>query len=208
MDAISGCGGGGWTLLMKIDGNQNDFNYNSSYWTNKVAYEVKDGLEGLTEKQTKLASYWNTPFSKICLGMKVNGQTRWIALDYAASSLYNVIRNEIFKNTSVGKNKWKSLIDGSVLQPNCNQEGFSINIKYEKNMKEKGKTYVYSSYLRVRIGIVANNQDDCKSCDSCIGFGTSAGCNNDIRKTTCGNMAICNNLNNKDTAAFGFILVN
>ena len=46
------------------------FNYTSPYWTNKETCRVEDGLESWTEKQTKLASYWNTPFSKICLGMK------------------------------------------------------------------------------------------------------------------------------------------
>ncbi|XP_028417794.1 uncharacterized protein LOC114542445 isoform X1 [Dendronephthya gigantea] len=199
MNPISGCGGGGWTLVMKIDGNKNDFNYSSSYWTNRVAYEVEDGLEGLTEKQTKLASYWNTPFRKICLGMKVNNETRWIALDFAASSLYNVIGDGSFKNTSAGKEAWKSLVNGSALLENCNKEGFSVVNNF--------KSSYFVSYVRVRIGLMTNNQDDCDSCNSCIGFGTSAGCNNDIRMTTCGNMAICGHLNNKNTPAFGFILV-
>ncbi|XP_028396197.1 uncharacterized protein LOC114520171 [Dendronephthya gigantea] len=197
MDAISGCGGEGWTLVMKIDGNKNDFNYSSSNWTNKVAYEVEDGLEGLTEKQTKLASYWNTPFNKICLGMKVDNQTRWITLNYAAKSLYNVIGDGSFKSTSVGRDAWKSLIDGSVLQNNCNEEG----INYVGN--NNGRTH----FVRARIGIVANNQNDCKSCDSCIGFGTSARCDDDIRNTTCGNIAVCGQMGNKNTPAFGFILV-
>ncbi|XP_028415955.1 uncharacterized skeletal organic matrix protein 5-like [Dendronephthya gigantea] len=199
MNPIPGCGGGGWTLVMKIDGNKNDFNYSSSYWTNKAVYKIQDGLEGLTEKQTKLASYWNTPFRKICLGMKVNNQTRWIALDYAASSLYNVIGEGSFKSTSAGKEAWKSLITGSALQENCNREGFNIKVASESED--------FATYVHVRIGVVANNENDCVSCDSCIGFGTSAGCHNERRMTTCGNMGICNELNNKNTPAFGFILV-
>ena len=55
---------------------QAEFNYSSPYWINKETYAVEDGLEGLTEKQTKLASYWNTPFERICLGMKVNNDTK------------------------------------------------------------------------------------------------------------------------------------
>jgi hypothetical protein len=67
---------------------QNEFNYTTRLkWTNKGTYAVEDGLEGLNEKQTKLASYWNTPFNKICLGMKVNGVTKWIALNYTTNSL-------------------------------------------------------------------------------------------------------------------------
>ncbi|XP_028396199.1 uncharacterized protein LOC114520172 [Dendronephthya gigantea] len=196
MDAISGCGGGGWTLVMKIDGKKNDFNYGSLHWTNKVAYEVEDGLEGLTQKQTKLASYWNTPFNKICLGMRVSSETKWITLDYAASSLYNVIGDGSFKSTSVGRGAWESLIDGSALQPNCNQEGINAD-----------KYYASLHFVRVRIGIVGNNQNHCDSCDSCIGFGTSARCGDDIRSTTCGNMAVCDRMENKNTPAFGFILV-
>ena len=81
---------------------QAEFNYTSPYWTKNETYAVEDGLEGLTEKQTKLASYWNTPFSKICLGMKAKGQTNWRMINYQASSLYNVITDGAFKNTTVG----------------------------------------------------------------------------------------------------------
>jgi hypothetical protein len=34
-------------------------------WINNESYAVEDGLEGLTEKESKLASYWNIPFKKI-----------------------------------------------------------------------------------------------------------------------------------------------
>ncbi|XP_028415891.1 uncharacterized protein LOC114539456 [Dendronephthya gigantea] len=131
--------------------------------------------------------------------MKVDNQTRWIALDYAASSLYKVIGEGSFKSTSAGKEAWKSLINGSALQENCNREGFNIKVG-------SGSGY-FSSYIHLRIGVMANNENDCVSCDTCIGFGTSAGCHDEMRMTTCGNMAICTYLNNKNTPAFGFILV-
>ena len=151
----------------------------------------------MTEKQTKLASYWNTPFDKICLGMKVNGVTKWIVINHQASSLFNVIADGIFKNTTAGKNKWLSLMDGSRLQKNCNKEGFNINIH----------GYSPNANLKVRIGIIANNQDDCISCDSCIGFGNLVrGCDGETRKTTCGNIGICSR-RDKNTTAFGYIFV-
>ncbi|XP_028415945.1 uncharacterized protein LOC114539504 [Dendronephthya gigantea] len=131
--------------------------------------------------------------------MKVNNETRWIALDYAASSLYKVIGEGSFKSTSAGKEAWKSLINGSALQENCNREGFNIKVGLESED--------FSTYIHVRIGVVANNENDCVSCDSCIGFGTSAGCKDDIRMTTCGNMVICGKKKRKNTPAFGFILV-
>ena len=184
---------------------QNEFTYNSPYWTNKEIYAVEDGLEGLTEKQTKLASYWNTPFNKICLGMKVNGVTKWIVIDHQASSLFNVIADGAFRKTTAGKEAWKSLIDGSGFQQNCNREGF--------NIESINSDSSHQSYMKIRIGFVANNQDHCRSCDTCIGFGTAArGCSkhvNDgtVRKTTCGYIAICDHFNNQNTTAFGYILV-
>ncbi len=184
---------------------QSEFTYNSSYWTNKETYAVEDGLEGLTEKQTKLVSYWSTPFNKVCLGMKVNGVTKWIVIDHQASSLYNVIAPGTFQDTNIGKEAWKSLYDGSRFQENCNKEGFNIE-SINPNTGEK-------SYMKVRIGFVANNQEHCESCDTCVGFGTAArGCwnyNDDgtVRNTTCGYVAICGHYNNKNTAAFGYILV-
>ena len=151
----------------------------------------------MTETQTKLASYWNTPFDKICLGMKGNGVTKWIVIDYQASSLYNVIADGDFKHTNVGKSTWLFLMEGSRLQNNCDEEGFNIN-----------RESYQSAHLKVRIGIMANNQNHCKSCNSCIGFGTSVrGCGGQIRKTTCGNIAICNKLDNKNTPTFGYIFV-
>ena len=151
----------------------------------------------MTETQTKLASYWNTPFDKICLGMKVKGVTKWIVIDYQASSLYNVIADEDYKRLYVGRNKWLSLMDGSRLQENCDEEGFNINREGHR-----------SAHFKVRIGIIADDHNNCKSCNSCIGFGTSVrSCGGQIRKTTCGNIAICNKLNNKNTPAFGYIFV-
>ena len=180
---------------------QNEFNYSSPYWTNKETYAVEYGLEGLNEKQTKLASYWNTPFTKICLGMKVNDATKWIALNYTKNSLHSVMADGTFKGTTFGKEAWISLTDGSSLQEYCNEEGFNIQGAYTRNKWG-------SWYMNIRIGLLANNQNDCDSCNSCIGFGTSVrGCGDDVRSTTCGNMAVCDQLNNKNTAAFGYILV-
>jgi hypothetical protein len=111
-----------------------------------------------------------------------------------------VIEDGAFKGTTFGKEAWKSLIDGSSLQDYCNVEGFNIQINFA--------VYDWRWYMNIRIGLVANEQNSCNSCDSCIGFGTSvSGCGDDVRSTTCGNMAVCDQLNNKNTAAFGYILV-
>ena len=75
---------------------------------------------------------------------------------------------------------------------------------------EKRVTLNFYHELKTRIGFVANNQHDCRTPDSCIGFGTTVkGCGLNLT-TTCGNLFVCGKYqknNNKDTAAFGFILV-
>ena len=95
-----------WLKRSKSPFLQAKFNYTSPHLK----------FEGLTEKQTKLASYWNTPFSKICLGMKAKGETKWKVINYQATSLYNVIADGAFKNTTAGKDAWKSFINGTLRQ--------------------------------------------------------------------------------------------
>ena len=129
--------------------------------------------------------------------MKVNNVTKWIVINHQQSPLFNVIKGGE-KNKNVERNKWLSLMDDSRLQQHCNKKGFNINsLSSDSN-----------AHLKVRIGIIANNEDNCDSCESCIGFGTLVrGCDGEIRKTTCGNIGICGQLDNKNTAAFGYIFV-
>ena len=153
----------------------------------------------MTEKQTKLASYWNTPFDKICLGMKVNGVTKWIVINHQANSLFDVIADGTKTTTAVGKNTWKSLIAGSSLQKNYNDEGFNTKCK-------SGNPPTH-----VRLGFVANNRKACDTCDSYIGFGASfRGCGFPSGPT-CGNFAVCNRISHYDKdnnlPAFGYIFV-
>ena len=162
-------------------------------WTNKESYAVEDGLEGLKEKESKLGSYWNTPFKKICLGMTVNGDRKWMVLGYEASSLYSLIADGQYRDTTAGRPAWKSLIASSSLQPNCNEEGFSI---------------AYNAF-KIRIGYYANNDDRCTQADSGIGFGITYTACYITSNITCGNIAQCSDNDNghKLTAAFGYILV-
>ena len=85
-----GCGDGGWTLAMKIAGTQvnslsplrnswyywnehkqiknailvfqRTFHYDSQFWSNRSAYNFAGGKTGFDSQETKLPTYWNTPF--------------------------------------------------------------------------------------------------------------------------------------------------
>ncbi|XP_028413647.1 uncharacterized protein LOC114536500 [Dendronephthya gigantea] len=198
MTDIPGCGVGGWTLVLKGNGNKQTFTYASPYWTNKESYAVEDGLEGLTEKESKLASYWNTPFKKICLGMTVNGNRKWMMLNYEASSLYSLIADGQYRNTAAERNIWKSLIAGSYLQPNCNLQGFNVKRSWSGG----------EDTIKARLAFLANNENSCDSPDSWIGFGVRyRGCRTFV-DLACGNRAVCSEpFMPTNIPAFGYILV-
>ncbi|CAB3998742.1 Hypothetical predicted protein [Paramuricea clavata] len=197
MTSISGCKGGGWTMVMKINGSLSTFNYSSSYWTNKNYYNDnaygRNG--GLDNREYKGSSYWRTSFKEICVGMKYGGNFRAFSFSYPASSLYDLIADENYRQTRVGRAQWKSLIDGSSLQRNCNREGFNV--------------YFNSVFTRVRLGLMANNENNCKSPDSFIGLGADSHvCTYNPSRNAAGNLGQCSPDNgNKNTKVMGYILV-
>ena len=144
--------------------------------------------------ETKLPTYWNTPFNKICLGMKIGQQFKSVVINHQAKSLYSLIADGKYRASSLGRNTWKKLIGSRAsLQPNCNKEGFNV-------------LCTLSHHSKARIGIVGNEQNDCTSCDSRIGFGTE-GFPDDFN--TCGNEASSDGPDNDEqhVKAMGYILV-
>ena len=95
--------------------------------------------------------------------------------------------------TSLGRDMWKTLLGSQAsLQDNCNREGFNALCA------RKGSS-------KARIGITSNNDNDCTSCDSRIGFGTG-GYHDD--NNTCGNEAMDTADNGQNhMKAMGYILV-
>ena len=93
--------------------------------------------------------------------MKIGQQIKFIVINQQANSLYSLIADGQYRSTSLGRDRWKSLIGSEVsLQFSCNKEGFNAISTLEQSS-------------RARIGILGNNElDECDSCDSRIGFGT------------------------------------
>ncbi|KAL9953796.1 hypothetical protein ACROYT_G041262 [Oculina patagonica] len=192
MTSLGACGGGGWTLVMKIDGAKATFRYDSQLWSNKIDFNLPGGKTGFDHHEAKLPTYWNTPFSKICLGMKIGHQINFVAIDKQANSLYSLIADGKYRPTLLGRNTWKTLIGSQAsLQTNCNKEGFNA--------------VVHPSYSKARIGVLGNNENECKSCDSRIGFGTGG---HPDGSNTCGNAATGSPDNgDKSIKVMGYILV-
>ena len=159
----------------------------------KNAFNPTGGETGFDTQETKLPTFWNTSFSKICLGLKIDQQINFIVINKQANSLYSLITDGQYHATSLGRDTWKKLIGSRAsLQLNCNKEGFNA---------------VGSSSLNstARIGIIGNEQNECDSCDSRIGFGTGGFADD---SNTCGNEASYSpDIGNKHLKAMGYILV-
>lgn len=126
--------------------------------------------------------------------MRIGLQVKFVVINKQANSLFSLIADGHYRNTSLGRNTWKSLIGPTAsLQTNCNREGFNT----VSNLR---------SYSRARIGILGNNENDCVTCDSRIGFGTGGRLDD---SNTCGNDADATGDNGeKHLKAMGYILVN
>ena len=146
------------------------FDYSSSLWINKETYSTWGGFTGLDFQETKSPTYWNTPFTKICLGMKVDQKFRSVIIHKSANSLHSLIADGQYHHTSLGPETWNSLIGPKAsLQQHCNMEGFNVQAN-----------------IKARIGIVSNQENHCESCDSKIGFGLKG---YPDKENTCGNAA-------------------
>ena len=172
---------------------QNTFHFDSKLWSNKNELNIPGGKTGLDSQETKLPTYWNTPFSKICLGMKIGQQIKFTVINVHANSLYSLIADGDYRATSLGRNKWKTLIGSQAsLQRGCTKEGFNAVCSD-------------SHASRTRIGIVGNNENACDSCNSRIGFGTGG---YPADTNTCGNSAMVNPDNgDRHIKTMGYILV-
>ena len=107
--------------------------------------------------------------------MKIGHQMKFMVINWRANSLYSLIADGRYRPTSLGRNTWKTLIGSQAsLQTNCNKEGFNA----------VGSAQDWS---KARIGFLVNNENDCVTPDSRIGFGTG-GYHDD--SNTCGNEAL------------------
>ena len=93
-----------------INSFQTTFHYNAGYWSNYEEYNLPGGKTGFDKQETKLPTYWNTSFSKLCLGMKIGQHIQFIVINKQAHSLYSLIADEHYHSTSLGRGTWKKLI--------------------------------------------------------------------------------------------------
>ena len=150
--------------------------------------------QGLDDSEVKTKAYWTVSFHRICIGMKFYGHMRWIKVQYESNSLHNLIADGQYRETQIGRQNWKRLISGSSLQIKCNREGFNVvPVGFPSNQHQ-----------HVRIGIIANIENDCITCDSSLGLGGGG----IYGQETSGNVAKHGGDNgDRNTATWGYVFV-
>ena len=127
--------------------------------------------------------------------MKIDQQQpNFMVINRTAESLYSLIADGKYRQTSLGRDTWQNLAgSNAALQPKCNKEGFNARSDQERMSK-------------ARIGILGNDQNNCRSCDSRIGFGTGGEYDD---KNTCGNEAsfMENSHDNRHKKALCYVLL-
>ena len=157
--------GGGWTMVLKSDGNLATFEYGAGHWNSDQPFAPE--YPDLDRREAKLASYTQVPMTEMLVAMEypVGVDPTPLSLQYlmvpglAGGSLFDLVSPGQHVATQVGREAWKGLIPGSSMQANCNLEG--LNVVGSTNLDDH----------RVRIGLIGNDQNNCGSPNSRIGIG-------------------------------------
>jgi hypothetical protein len=181
--------GGGWTLVLKINGDNMTFAYGDARWTNTQGYNAD--LPALDTNEAKLASFWSVPFTALRVGMidPTDFVLRWLDVAVGGTSLLELITSDGGTTTTLGKGAWEGLLASGSIQTNCNWEGINAD-------------------GRVRVGMIGDDTSpQCDSPDSFIGFGANPS-SFEMPNVTCGNTAHYYPDNgDRSTAAFGYLMV-
>ncbi len=145
--------GGGWTLLLKVEGSTPTFQFDDPLWTNRALLNPQSA--NLSPVEAKLAPYVDLPVDELLLGLEVGGTVRYLALQVPRAPLVTSMAGG-FVSTQAGRNAWAALVPGSVFFGNCNREGLNVSS---------------SCCAGVRIGILTNQEPDCGSPDMYLGLG-------------------------------------
>jgi hypothetical protein len=149
---------GGWTLVMKMTAG-NTFAYSSAYWSDSNTLNVTDTNPD-NDADMKNAGYNLIAFTQIRFELATRGNAQTISITRSsAKDLFtgsNVdtpySRGDLLSWTGRSTSQWDN-------QPYCNVKGFNAQANTGK----------------CRYGITMNNENECNSNDSAVGFGCDVG---------------------------------
>jgi hypothetical protein len=147
--------GGGWTLLLKTAGDT-DFYYDDAYWTDTNLLN-ETSLDTDTTSNAKLQAFTDLPISELRGCFPTEGNHCIQAQPNTVQTAVALFNSGSFQQ---GSNFDGQMYAGWSYQPNCKYMG--INTPY--------------CYRRARFGFSSNQEPDCSSNDTAIGFGLAENC--------------------------------
>lgn len=154
--------GGGWALVLKIDGQRPTFHGTSPLWTDATLFDAAN-LDPQAPGEAKLVPYIDYPVAEVMLVVVGGGD---IVLPLRAASLQAAMASGITIATSVPEPEWRAAFGTTSLEPGCRRQGFGIIGNPPPDAAR-----------RLRIGLVANETPgDCRSPDSFLGVGGDVPC--------------------------------
>jgi hypothetical protein len=143
---------GGWTLALKANWNETTFEYDSAYWENSSTYNPTDYK--YDDREFKSDHFSNLPFNQVMLELKTGTKTRYIIAAVSWNSLEQIF-SSWYTPTYLTREVWKTIIDDSSLQTECNKEGFNT-------------IWDSTTHNQTRFWIISNQEDNCSTPDSSI----------------------------------------
>ena len=152
----------GWTEAMRVDGSSDVFAFASSLWTDG---DLLNADLASTADNAKLQPFLDLPGDTIQIIMTdASGAVGAPLLLHPGD--FTSLRS-LFSMGSISTNAnvdaWYALVPGGASrQPNCNIQG--VNVQHD---------FAGDSFMRARLGIFMNQENDCWTPDSMIGIGVT-----------------------------------
>jgi hypothetical protein len=175
--------GGGWTLLLKTSGDLNtSLYYTDTLWTNQMLLN-ETSLDTSVNANAKLQPFTNLPIDELNGCFPDYGHCIYadIGSGLAASDIF------AGGTIQVGSNFNGQMYSGWSYQTNCRY--FGINTPHSS---------------RARFGFSANQENNCSSNDTAIGFGLGSTWSNTNRNYSSGQLCTWNGCSNGDYLYDGF----
>lgn len=164
--------GGGWTLIMRMGSGDTTFVYDSAYWENTVPYN-DDILDPTTDTSAKFESYSKVYGDEIrgCGGATGVCITEGLS---SHSTAQTVFLGDIYQAGTISRTELIAVFPpDDTTQPNCNYNGLNAEIG--------------SQGMKVRFGLIGNNENNCTTTNSAWGFGIADYCSAGNRLWRTGN---------------------
>jgi len=149
-----------WVLALKMQPGDSRWAYTNTQWASTATFSDNSNVK---------TSYYSAPFRKLKIVMNnLDSKAVIWTNSNPTRSLHHYFKNDEWYSTGGSKTDWYNIAGDGVagIQPHCNKIGFNTKKSGAKSIRPSVK-------ITPKFGIMMNQENDCNSCDTAIGFGFS-----------------------------------